>query len=369
MANPVNFNRPDGKGYEFVADRVLEIDAFNPQVAARLLSAFRSWKALEADRRRLAKKALQRIAKAKPLSRDASEIVGQDARNESRAGHRREFFVARRFRTLDKDARFTSKCSCDSSRVFRRRIRSGSTAFRYNSVEGQGMTPGTSPRPPGDSVHALDGGGEGSSHEALTRLRGSAAALAARGAGAGASGVAVLYLAGLGIVLTTAWHAPAACRRGYDRRLSGLAPGLPDGDRGGSRAADPGRPRQRRGRPARASLAPPRPAASERADGADEPRAAHPAQCRDRLLRRDAARVARAAGQRPLPGVCPPHQRERRTPAEVLGGGAGRHRGDDGADGRPASRQARAALCRDAAARCMAGRQAHDPGRPSRGWR
>ena len=47
MANPVNFNRPDGKGYEFVADRVLEIDAFNPQVAARLLSAFRSWKALE----------------------------------------------------------------------------------------------------------------------------------------------------------------------------------------------------------------------------------------------------------------------------------------------------------------------------------
>ena len=48
MANPVNFNRPDGRGYEFVADRVLEIDAFNPQIAARLLSAFRSWKALGA---------------------------------------------------------------------------------------------------------------------------------------------------------------------------------------------------------------------------------------------------------------------------------------------------------------------------------
>ena len=37
MANPVSFNRPDGRGYEFLADRVLEIDAFNPQVAARLL--------------------------------------------------------------------------------------------------------------------------------------------------------------------------------------------------------------------------------------------------------------------------------------------------------------------------------------------
>ena len=40
------------RGYEFVADRVLEIDAFNPQIAARLLSAFRSWKALEPERRR-----------------------------------------------------------------------------------------------------------------------------------------------------------------------------------------------------------------------------------------------------------------------------------------------------------------------------
>ncbi len=77
MANPVTFNRPDGKGYEFLADRVLEIDAFNPQVAARLLSAFRSWKALEAGRRRLAKKTLQRIARVRSLSRDASEIVSR----------------------------------------------------------------------------------------------------------------------------------------------------------------------------------------------------------------------------------------------------------------------------------------------------
>ena len=59
MGKTVSFNRPDGRGYEFVADRVLEIDAFNPQVAARLLSAFRSWKALETERRRLAKKTLQ----------------------------------------------------------------------------------------------------------------------------------------------------------------------------------------------------------------------------------------------------------------------------------------------------------------------
>jgi len=77
MGNPINFNRPDGGGYGFLAERVLEIDAFNPQVAARLLSAFRSWKALEPERRRNAKKALQRIAHARPLSTDVVEIVGK----------------------------------------------------------------------------------------------------------------------------------------------------------------------------------------------------------------------------------------------------------------------------------------------------
>ena len=75
--NLVNFNRPDGAGYEFVADRVLEIDAFNPQIAARLLSAFRSWRALEPERRKAAKKALQRVAKSKPLSHDVFEIVSK----------------------------------------------------------------------------------------------------------------------------------------------------------------------------------------------------------------------------------------------------------------------------------------------------
>jgi aminopeptidase N len=75
--NPVNFNRPDGKGHEFIAAKVLEIDAFNPQIAARLLSAFRSWRALEPGRRRTAKKALQSIARTKPLSHDVYEIVSK----------------------------------------------------------------------------------------------------------------------------------------------------------------------------------------------------------------------------------------------------------------------------------------------------
>ena len=74
-ANPVAFNRPDGAGYAYVAERILQIDGFNPQLAARLLTAFRSWRTLESARRKLAEKALKGIAKAKPLSRDVYEIV------------------------------------------------------------------------------------------------------------------------------------------------------------------------------------------------------------------------------------------------------------------------------------------------------
>lgn len=75
MQNPVQFNRPDGAGYEFVAGEVLAINAFNPQIAARMLGAFRSWRALEAGRRGHARRALQRVAKTPGLSRDVYEIV------------------------------------------------------------------------------------------------------------------------------------------------------------------------------------------------------------------------------------------------------------------------------------------------------
>ena len=77
MSNPVQFNRPDGTGYAFLADQVLALDRLNPQIAARMLSAFRSWRALEMGRRGHARKALQRIAKTKGSSPDVQEIVSK----------------------------------------------------------------------------------------------------------------------------------------------------------------------------------------------------------------------------------------------------------------------------------------------------
>jgi aminopeptidase N len=77
MGNPVQFNRPDGAGYRFVADQVLALDPLNPQIAARMLGAFRSWRSLETGRRAHARKALQRVARTKKLSADVQEIVAK----------------------------------------------------------------------------------------------------------------------------------------------------------------------------------------------------------------------------------------------------------------------------------------------------
>jgi len=76
-SNPLQFNRPDGKGYAFVADRVVELDKINPQVAARILGAFRSWRSLESVRKRLALRALEKIASTPELSNDVHEIVSK----------------------------------------------------------------------------------------------------------------------------------------------------------------------------------------------------------------------------------------------------------------------------------------------------
>ncbi len=73
--NQTQFNRADGAGFEFLADFILDLDARNPQTAARLLVSFRSWRALEPGRRALAERALRRVAAASDLSPDVADIV------------------------------------------------------------------------------------------------------------------------------------------------------------------------------------------------------------------------------------------------------------------------------------------------------
>ncbi|MBI4366498.1 MAG: DUF3458 domain-containing protein, partial [Deltaproteobacteria bacterium] len=75
QGNPTQFNRADGAGYDFVADNVLALDPKNPQISARMATAFRTWRTLEAGRRAKAQTTLERIKATPNLSRDLSDIV------------------------------------------------------------------------------------------------------------------------------------------------------------------------------------------------------------------------------------------------------------------------------------------------------
>ncbi|MCA3667891.1 MAG: DUF3458 domain-containing protein, partial [Methylobacterium sp.] len=72
--NPRGFHAADGAGYRLVANVIGEVDGKNPQIAARLATAFRTWKALEAGRRAEAEKALRGLV-APDRSRDLSDIL------------------------------------------------------------------------------------------------------------------------------------------------------------------------------------------------------------------------------------------------------------------------------------------------------
>ncbi len=75
--NAVRFHDPGGAGYEFLADQILTLDPLNPQIAARLVSAFTMWKRYEENRKALMKRQLERILNHPKLSKDVHEIVSK----------------------------------------------------------------------------------------------------------------------------------------------------------------------------------------------------------------------------------------------------------------------------------------------------
>jgi aminopeptidase N len=75
QSNPPQFNRADGAGFDFIAGVILSLDPKNPQLAARMATAFRTWRMLEEGRRAKAQAALSRIKMTANLSRDLLDIV------------------------------------------------------------------------------------------------------------------------------------------------------------------------------------------------------------------------------------------------------------------------------------------------------
>ena len=74
-ANMMNFHAADGTGYVFLADQVIELNAINPQMAARVLAPLTRWKKFDAGRQVKMKDELQRILNVEGISPDVYEIV------------------------------------------------------------------------------------------------------------------------------------------------------------------------------------------------------------------------------------------------------------------------------------------------------
>jgi aminopeptidase N len=75
--NQVRFHAADGAGYRFLADRVLELQSLNPQVAARLIQPLTRWRRYDEGRRALMIEQLTRVVETPGLSKDVFEIASK----------------------------------------------------------------------------------------------------------------------------------------------------------------------------------------------------------------------------------------------------------------------------------------------------
>jgi len=75
--NPVCFHAENGRGYQFLTEQVLALDALNPQIAARMAAAFNQWRRYDATRQQLIQAQLERILAKPGLSKDVYEIVSK----------------------------------------------------------------------------------------------------------------------------------------------------------------------------------------------------------------------------------------------------------------------------------------------------
>ncbi len=82
FGNQLRFNDADGAAYAFFADEVLALDAINPMVSARMITAFENWRHFDDARKANARAALRRVLGLEGLSKNlfenASRILGED---------------------------------------------------------------------------------------------------------------------------------------------------------------------------------------------------------------------------------------------------------------------------------------------------
>lgn len=77
MNNPVSFHRPDGAGYRFLCDAIMELNKINPQIASRILTPMRDWKRYEPSLSAKMRAELERLSNLPDLSPDLFEVVNK----------------------------------------------------------------------------------------------------------------------------------------------------------------------------------------------------------------------------------------------------------------------------------------------------
>ena len=76
MRNPVGFHGAEG-AYAWLAERVVELDGLNPQIAARLLSPLTQWRRYEPSRQQAMRAALQSVLDSGERSADVYEVASK----------------------------------------------------------------------------------------------------------------------------------------------------------------------------------------------------------------------------------------------------------------------------------------------------
>ncbi len=75
--NALHFHATDGSGYRFIADKVLELDRINPQIASGLSGVFKDYRKLNETSKNLMKQELEKILNTEGLSKNVYEIVSK----------------------------------------------------------------------------------------------------------------------------------------------------------------------------------------------------------------------------------------------------------------------------------------------------
>lgn len=73
--NTPNFHAADGSGYAFLADKVIKLDALNPQMAARMISPLTRWQRFDLHHQEQMLAQLKRIKNSGDLSPDLFEVL------------------------------------------------------------------------------------------------------------------------------------------------------------------------------------------------------------------------------------------------------------------------------------------------------